>query len=175
MQSCQRARRAKAVWGKKPHPQDHPWHGASEIRPVRFERRMTRLFVEEIIQPPKDVRWIGFKEIRYMSYENDFEHAMNFLIRNFPNPYIVFNSRRGEDVAKSSWWKNHETSAVIDMVNTMDERFASYASSNPFRTFHAKYEETVSDPKSLQPLFDKLGEDLNIESVYEKLQRQLKH
>ena len=173
----QRLAKAKRKWGQKEQPMNSPWYGADKLSPVRFRDRMVDLFVEEVIQPPEDVRWYGFKEIRFGDklIGNDFEPFIGFLHRAFPNAYIVFNSRNGEDVSKSRWWQNSKPEDVQDMVRAMDEKFADYTRKNPDHSFHARYEDTVADPACLKPLFDMLGEAFDPARAQEVLGVKLKH
>lgn len=173
--AAQQARKARQTWGRKAHPQDHPWYNADRIRPVRFEQRLADVFVQEVLRPPQDVRWFGFKEIRFASLGKDFDAFLNFHKRVFPNAFFVFNSRNGEDVVKSAWWKDQPRDKVLNMIRTMDGHFARFAAANPECAHHVFYENTVSDPASLQPLFDKLGEPLDLEAVRDRLDRQLTH
>ncbi len=169
------ARKSRKTWGKKPQPATHPWHGADRIDPDRFERRLARIFVQEILQPPPDVRWIGFKEVRYQGLGEDFPAFLNFCRRTFPNPFFVFNSRNGADVAQSKWWARQPREKVLTMVETMDARFARFTAAHPEISYHAVHETTVADPASLQPLFDKLGEPFDIGAAQKALQKRLTH
>jgi hypothetical protein len=174
-QGANRARRAKKTWGKKAHPEHHPWYGAHEIAPNRFERALARVFVEEIIRPPKDVRWFGFKEIRYPAFGDDLPDVLAFYRRNFPNAQIVFNSRDAQEVAKSKWWAKRPAEEVHKLVAQMDQRFADYTAANPDHAHHAFHAQTAADPAALQPLFDKLGEPLDPETIRAALNRKLEH
>ena len=173
----QRIAKTRRKWGQKEQPMNSPWYGADKLAPVRFRDRMIDLFVEEVIQPPKDVRWYGFKEIRYGEgvIGNDFEAYVGFLRRAFPNAYIVFNSRNGEDVSKSRWWKKSKPEDVQDMVRTMDAKFEAYTREFPEQCFHARYEDTVADPTCLKPLFVMLGEPFDADRAQEVLGVKLKH
>lgn len=174
-EASRRARRTRKIWGKKDHPPNHPWFGASKIDPVRFEHKLTKLFVEEIIQPPANARWIGFKEIRYQALGEDLADYLQFVRRTFPNAHFVFNSRKAEDVAKSKWWAKKPEVEVISIVERMDERFADYAKAHPDHSKHVFYEETVADPKSLKPVFNMLGEELDLDLAQSILSVRLKH
>lgn len=173
----QRLAKAKRKWGGKEQPKNSPWYGADKLDPVRFRDKMVNLFVEEAIQPPKNVRWYGFKEIRYGEgvMGDDFEPFVSFLRRAFPNAYIVFNSRNGQDVSKSRWWKKSNPEDVQNMVRVMDAKFEDYTRKFPERCFHARYEDTVADPACLKPLFDMLGEPFDPERAQEVLNVKLKH
>lgn len=166
---------ARKTWGKKEHPMTHPWHGADKLRPMRFEKRLTRVFTEEVIQPPEDVRWMGFKEIRYPKLGKDLPKFVRFCYRNFHNTHIVFNSRNAEDVAKSKWWARKPKAQVLSMVTEMDALFAQIAKENPTFAHHVFYEDIVADPRALQPLFDTLKEPLDLDQAHAILGQKLTH
>lgn len=170
-----RARKTRKAWGNKPQAASHPWHGADRIFPNRFEKRLARTFTEEILQPPTDAHWIGFKEIRYPALGDDFPAFLNFCRRGFHNAFFVFNSRNGEDVARSKWWARKPREDVLDLVNQMDERFADFADRNPEFSHHVRHEQTIANPATLQPLFDKLGESLDIAAAETILGERLTH
>lgn len=173
--TAQRARKARSKWGKKDRPPNDPWHNASQIRPARLEKALAEVFTRDVLAPPQDARWIGFKEIRFQTLDDDFDDFLAFQRRAFPNAFFVFNSRRGEDVANSAFWKKRPRHQVVDMVTRMDARFADFAEKNPECSHHVFYEQTVADPASLQPLFDKLGEPLDLEAARAVLGERLTH
>ncbi|PLX35869.1 MAG: hypothetical protein C0606_17400 [Hyphomicrobiales bacterium] len=174
-QAAKSVRRSRAKKGGKERPANDPWYGASGLVPKRFEHRLARVFLEEVLQVPEGCRWVGFKEIRYTQAEDDFDAFLMFIRRAFPNAFFVFNSRNVDDVMKSKWWANQPPEKVRKLVLKMDERFAEFAKEHPDFSHHVFYEQTVADPKTLQPLFDKLGEPLNLELAHEKLAERLTH
>lgn len=175
-QATQRIRRAKTVWGKKEQPANHPWFGADRLKPNRFANRVAELFIDEVIQPPKDARWIGFKEIRYPpSADAQMEPMLDFMRARFPNAHIVFNSRDAEKVAGSKWWGKRPPEEVKDMVRGLDARFAAYCEKWPEACFHAVHETTCAEPESLRPLFDQLGEPFDTAAVRMVLDTPLGH
>ena len=171
----ERARESRRVWGRKPYAKDHPWHGANKINPDLFEKKLAEVFTDFIIQPPPDARWFGFKEIRYPRLGADFPEFLKFCQRNFHNAFFVFNSRKGEDVANSKWWADQPRENVLKLVINTDRRFASFAKANPEISHHVFHENTLADPASLQPLFDKLGETLDLEVARNILNKPLTH
>ncbi|WP_193789581.1 sulfotransferase [Salipiger sp. CCB-MM3] len=174
-QASRSTRKARQVWGKKPQPPTHPWYGADKLKPNRFEARLAEVFVQEVIQPPNDTRWIGFKEVRYPRLGTNFPAFLNFCQRAFPNAFFVFNSRNGEDVSKSKWWANKPKAEVLQLVEDMDARFAEFTAANPSCSHHVYYEKTCADVASLQPLFDKLGEPLDLGVARKVLATPLTH
>ena len=170
-----RARLSHRTWGQKSQSKSHPWYGIDKIDPDRYEQRLAEVFIEEILQPPADTRWYGFKEIRYPRLENEFPAFLQFCQRNFENPFFVFNSRNGEEVAKSKWWAKHPREKVLTLVKKMDSRFARFAKNNAANSHHVFHEETVADPQSLMPLFTKIGEPLDLDLAAEILSKPLTH
>ena len=174
-QSVASVRRTKRIWGKKERAANHPWYMADTIDPNRFAHRLTKVFVEEVIRPPTDVTWIGFKEIRYPQTNENFERLLNFMRKKFPNSYIVLNSRRTEDVVKSKWWAKKPEAEVTRLIKGMDGRFASYAEKYPDSCFHVHHQETVLGAQNLLPLFEALGEEMDQDRVNSILSLKLKH
>lgn len=170
------ARGTKGAWGPKgsDRPQ-HPWYGAQDFRPNDFSKSLVDAFVFNILRPAKDARWIGFKEIRYSAFDEDFGLALDFIASNFKNSYFIFNSRDASSVARSSWWKTRDPGSVRDMVQTMDKRFAAYAKSNPHNTFLNSFENLLENPLFIEPLFNMLGEEFSEERVRSVLNNKLSH
>jgi hypothetical protein len=173
--ASKRAQMSLDNWGQTEQPPEHPWFNADRIRPQRFEKALARAFINDVLAPPKDARWIGFKEIRTGSVGDEFNAFLNFHRRIFPKPFFVFNSRRAEDVAQSAWWKEKPRDEILNMVNSMDERFAAYAAKHPKTCHHVFYEDTVADPASLRSLFNKLEEPMDMAALRRALERRLTH
>lgn len=56
------ARGAKVAWGPKGSEKaHHPWYGADKFQPHDLGMRMADAFMFNILRPPKDARWVGFK------------------------------------------------------------------------------------------------------------------
>jgi hypothetical protein len=136
---------------------------------------MTRLFIQEFIQPPKEARWIGFKEIRYPSVGDKLPKHLAFMRRTFPNAHFVFNSRSGEKVSQSKWFRSRNPDDVKAMIVEMDARFADYAANNPDHAKHVFYEDLIADPAALAPVFAMLGEPMDLEALKSVLNVKLMH
>jgi len=174
-EAAKRARRTKRIWGKKQQPKDHPWHGADAIKSGRFDQRLANVFIEEVLRPPIGARWIGFKEIRYQQCGDALGPFLEYLHRVFPNAFFVFNSRCSADVAKSKWWVRQSEKDVHRMVKMMDAEFSDYATRHPEYAHHVRFEDLVADLASVQPLFDKLGETLDLSRAGIVLDKRLTH
>lgn len=153
----------------------HPWYGADQVRPSRFEKKLARAFVSEVIRPPADVRWMGFKEIRYTTMTQQLPQFVRFCRRNFPNAHIVFNSRNAHDVAKSKWWAKQPVEQVVGLVSEMDQKFVEISETNSSFTHHVSYDEVVANPLLIKPLFDKLDEPFDLEAIKAVIGRKLTH
>lgn len=174
-ESVERVRRARKTWGRKNHPSDHPWFGANRYEPDRYAGRLAQVFSQEIIQPPSDARWIGFKEIRYPGLGDDLPNFLDFMAQNFKNSFFVFNSRSVEDVARSKWWAKKDPEDVYQLLRGMDGFFADYAARHPETSHHVFHENTVADPGTLIPVFEKLGEVFDREKIDNVLGKKLLH
>jgi hypothetical protein len=156
-------------------PQHHPWYGADAVNARAFTQRIVSAFVEEVLCPPPETRWYGFKEIRYIAVERDFENYLKFIRQWFPNAHFVFNSRNAEDVRQSRWWAKRNPQKVTKLLHRMDDRFATYTSQNPDHAFHTRYEDFTKDVASLEPLFDILGEPFDLALAESILTERLTH
>ena len=174
-QASLRIGKSKRTWGKKDHGANHPWFMADKLQPKRFANLLADMFVQEVLRPPRDARWIGFKEIRYASMEDQFEPFLDFLRARFPNTHLVFNSRDVDKVAQSKWWGERPEAQVAAMVRDMDARFAAYTVAHPDCSYHAVHERTVADPMSLSPLFEQFGETLDPKAAEQVLSVPLTH
>lgn len=174
-QSLRRVQRTRRTWGKVERAADYPWYGADHVTPVRFGRRIVDAFVDEVLSPPQDARWIGFKEIRYPNVGDEFASYMTFLLNQLPNAYLVFNSRGAEAVSRSGWWKRKPREEVVAMVQDMDAKFAAFAAAHPDRCRHAFHERTVADPASVGEIFEMLGEPFDLEAIRARVALQLTH
>ena len=174
-QAVTSVRRTKRMWGQKPRAQNHPWYMADCINPDKFANSVMKLFIDEVIQPPTDATWIGFKEIRYTQTDNKLEPLLDFMRNRFPNSFIVFNSRRVDDVVKSKWWARQPVDHVTALVTDMDKKFAEYAEKHPGRCFHVRHEETVLGAGNLDPIFEAIGERPAEEAIKSILSTKLNH
>ncbi len=158
-QAYQRAKFAKDKFGNKPKHKDRPWYGAEKIRPQQFAQRLVQSFIEEIIVPDAGARVIGFKEIRFQEVGADsFPDFMDF-IRTFLSPCkIIFNTRNAHDVAKSAWYKNMNSTKVIEEIASYDGWYNDYADQHPEDCFVLSYDRYKGNTNGLKPLFDFLGE-----------------
>lgn len=152
-----------------------PWYGMDDVDPDVYAKSIVSAFINNVLKPQAEVRWIGFKEIRYNSLGDRFEDYVDFMGRFFPNPYFVFNSRNVNDVKKSGWWKEKDEISVAETIEVMDRRFSEYANKSADRSVHLRHEMTVSNPESLLPFFEKIGEKMDVAKVRSVLAEKLVH
>ena len=156
---------------------DDPWHGADLIKPRMFEARLLQGFVRRVLAPAPETRVTGFKEIRYNPLfvpDDQFAPYMDFLLTAFPRARIVFNSRRAEDVATSSFVAKQGPARVIDWVGQTDARFASFAAGSD-RAILMRYEDYVADHRLIHGMLDFLGLDWTPEAVERVFAKPLTH
>lgn len=173
--ATRRAQQAHETWRADGADPEHPWYGANQIDSQSFAAAMIAAFVESVLQPPRNVRWLGFKEIRYSSAGDRLEEQLDFMRAHFPNAHFIFNSRDADAVSRSLWWKNWKPDDVVKMVSTMDARFDRYTEAHPDCCFRTRYEDFMADPEVLRPLFDRLGEPFNPVAIRAVLDRRLTH
>lgn len=156
---------------------DTPWYGAGSLKPNQLAKNVVNTFVRTILSPDAGIHTTGFKEIRYVPYFMDkqtFEAYMNFLLREFPNSRIVFNSRDFADVARSGWNQKHPIEKIKQEVQSCDRRFIDYNKGNP-RTLHWHYENSLTDPQKIRSLFKFLDLPYDPARVQAVLNKPLNH
>ncbi len=151
-----------------------PWYGAELIDIDGTARRLLNVFCREILQIPPETRVAGFKEIRYLQDLNFMPRQLEIMQQFFPKARILFLTRDHAQVADSSWWRGHEKDNLMPRLARADAAFAAYAEShkNCFRLDYATYAE---GPEGLRPLFDFLGEPMDVEKVAAVLGQRLTH
>lgn len=174
-QSVLRVRKTRATWGKEPQPDLSPWYGADQVRPQIYAAALVDAMIAHVLRPPRDARYFGFKEIRYMTLDDRFPEMLAFMRAQFKDAFFIFNTRNAEDVMKSAWWKNKEPEQIRRMVADMDARFAAYHAAHPDHSELLSYESFSKDPEALRPLFDKLGEPFDADRMTVILSEKLKH
>ena len=170
-----RCRMARNTWGAQQQPASHPWYGSDQMKPMMFARGMIDSFVNNVLCPPKDCRYFGFKEIRYNAWGDRLPEVLDFMRFHFKDAFFVFNTRNVDAVTKSAWWKDWKREDVVDLVQGMDRRFAAYHAAHPDFTALLRYEDFSTDPLALRPMFDKLGEPFHEDAIRAVLGKKLKH
>lgn len=137
----------------------HPWFGIGDIDQELFERNVMRL-VHDMLVPEEQAHRVvcyGFKEIRYPETRPSFIRYLGFLRLIMPDLAFIINTRTLENVAKSGWWAEQDSSVVVAELAKRERRFLKYAESNADHTFHVTYEDVIGERVRLRAMHDFLG------------------
>lgn len=135
---------------------DRPWFGAGATRPARFRRQLLQGFVRDALVPPAGTKVTGCKEIRHHHpFADDVEFAayIRFLLENFPDARLVFNSRNRADVCRSAWLAQRPRAQVEGMITTCERRFASAMAAHPEQCFWVDHDAFTATPQRYEALF----------------------
>src|SRR5690606_8568582 len=100
---------------------------------------------------------------------------LDFMSIAFPGAKLVFNLRTGDAIAKSGWWSEQEPSAVLAKLRGHDEKMRAYAARHTDNCVVLNYDDYVSRPECLAPLFALLGVPYDEEFVKDILADRLPH
>jgi len=173
--SSVRASATRYEYGQWNLPPKHPWHGAQLIDPQKFSAALAQVFINEIIKPDPELRWIGFKEIRFHELDTELFQFLDWIVETFPNAFFLFNTRNHEDVAKSAWWAEQDKTEVIKLLEKMDKRFELYQRKRPDRSFINSYAQLTKNPNSIKPFFKKIGVHYNRKKILQIMHEELTH
>lgn len=134
-----------------------PWYGGECTDPATFGADLARSFARSVLRPSPQTKVSGFKEIRIIPDEMQFQDYMDFLLAFFPKARIIFNTRNLDDVARSSWWAEEEPARVIRMLDNIERAFHHYHKDQRARSHIIRYDDYVADHSALDPLFTFLG------------------
>ena len=152
-----------------------PWNGASAVRPQRYLDQLRSLFEAEFLQPTDETRVSGFKEIRYTSNfmsDAEFNEYLDFLIEQFNNTKIVFNTRDTEAVMQSGWWPRRNPKRARTLITEALTRFETYHAKRPDKTIMVHYDRYINDRSEIQRLFTFLDEPYDEAKVAEVMSRK---
>jgi hypothetical protein len=144
-----------------------PWFGIGAYSEDRAYVALRRLALDLMLRPGADTRIVGYKEIRWVDPATEdlasLDAHVEFVRRVFPGARFVVNTRRIEDVARSSWWQGrpdamNEISRLQDAIMGQVDALGDYA-------FHVHFDDYSADPSRLQGLFDWLGEPFDLDRV----------
>lgn len=173
--SCRSVTYAKRHFGRSVTTSGNPWYGSERLDPVQYARKLSELFVNEVIKPPAEAEVVGFKEIRYIEYPKLLGDYLGFMKHCFQPAQFVFSTRNPEAVANSSWWKGRSKEQVIEMIRDFEESTDQFASANPDICYKISYEDFTADIQTLMKLLRFLKAELSEEVVKEILATKLKH
>lgn len=142
---------------------------------MQYARKLTELFVNEVIRPPAEAQVVGFKEIRYAEYPNLLQDYLGFIKHSFRPAQFVFSTRNPEAVANSGWWRARPKEQVIEMIRNFEASTDQFASANPDICCKTSYEDFTTNMESLERVLKFLGAGLSREAVQEILATKLRH
>ena len=176
-EAIQRARRAKREHGgNDPTTLSNPWYGAEKIQPSVFQDKLVSAYIDNILNPSKDVRYIGCKEIRYSSAGKNLNRYLNFILSSFPNAKIIFNTRNPLDTSSSGWYKKMDQDWVIQDLQSQINKFEEFHKNNRENTFLVRYEDFKGNPDYFKSLFNFIGEKtFDRDAIERVLNTQLTH
>lgn len=177
-QAIGRARWAKQEFGAHSTSKTSPWYGIDDIDIESFEKGMAAAFTSAILRPPYGTTCLGFKEIRYVSgdcSDVDFRFIVNFMLRVFENSRIIFLTRNFNEIKSSGWWKDLPEDDVRDVIESADSRFLWACEEHPTRTLLLKNEEFFGNISSLKHLLDWLGEEVDVDKIFDISKTRLTH
>jgi hypothetical protein len=150
-----------------------PWRGAHLIDPDRYNRKLARTFVEEILRPPPNATLVGFKEVRYYG-QDDLEDYLDYMRATFQPCVFIFNRRDPAATAASARRKGHPNDTA-EAVRGFDRRVDSYVALHRDDCAVVTYDEYVRDPQVLSPLFSRLGAQIDVARLRKLLSVELRH
>lgn len=126
------------------------WFGSENLDSERFLENLRNAVLDELIGSAKntsDLKWTGFKEIRYFDLESDqlFDFLV-FLNRLFPNVHFIHHTRDYSQTANSGWWQEYRPDLLANKMRSFDTSVSDILSSCfPDRTFHSSFENMTRD------------------------------
>ncbi len=140
---------AKREHGRNSSRATSAWWGIDKTDPERYARRLTKVFVQEILRPQAGDFVSGFKEIRFSRRDvPDLDEYIQFMRKFFPGAKFVFNHRDIEDVANSKWWAAMPNAVTV--LADLDARLNNF--NDPDRYFHFYYDRALQDRSHVQEL-----------------------
>lgn len=143
------------------------WENLHEIDLEKYKRKLLQVFVSEILNPPSNTNVLGFKEIRFVETENDFEPFLNFLFDSFKKTKFLFIFRKHKDVSNSAWWKKLPKESSYAILNKNEDLMKNYCKLYPEKAMICRYDEILKCDEEIKKIFNFLEEDINIEKIKE--------
>jgi len=114
--------KAKKYAGETSKDTADAWYGIHTVKPQLFAIESCSLFVEQVLQPSKDTKITGFKEIRFLNKDKAWLNAyVDFLFDFFPNSSIIFYHADVEKVAKTGFWKEQNYATLLPQLTYLDQ------------------------------------------------------
>lgn len=167
-----RLKAAKELQGPRNKKQTSAWYGANEIDIPKYITDIKRITDNVLIGDNKNIKTLGFKEIRFLDVADDLDEYLLFLKMVFPNCAIIFNLRDVEQTIYSDWWAKKNPKKTTRKLNYFIEKMKKFHS-NYEDTFIINYEDVIKQNSKLERLFSFLEIPYNDEKVKETL--RIKH
>lgn len=146
----------------------NPFFGIRDYPADLAITRIRELLLDTVLRPEPGTKVLGFKEIRW--YQEDLPEYLDFMRKVFPGARFILNTRQLSDVARSSWWADHDD--AFEQLEVIEERMLSAAEALGPSVFHLRYDEYVDDPSKLRGLFEWLGLGFDEARVRKVMERQ---
>lgn len=146
----------------------NPFFGIRDYPADLAVTRIRELLLDTVLRPEPGTKVLGFKEIRW--YQEDLPEYLDFMRKVFPGARFILNTRQLSDVARSSWWADHDD--AFEQLEVIEERMLSAAEALGPSVFHLRYDEYVDDPPKLRGLFEWLGLEFDEARVRKVMERQ---
>lgn len=175
--SIDAAGRAKAQRGASDSDAGTPWYGAPGIDAAGYASDAVEGFVANVLRPKPNSQVLGFKEIRNnnaIMNEAEFAGYVAFILAQFPNARIIFNTRNAEQVAASGWFKDKPKDVVLDRIGSADDWFSTASKTHP-ACFSIDYAQVCDNGARLGEMFAFLGETHDVDRVAGLLDVPLSH
>lgn len=168
-----------SVQSKYNHSSAAPWYGITDVDPACFSKKLSSMFVEELLCPPKGTRVTGFKEIRFSSEDisdEAYKKVIAFMADEFPGSRFIFNTRNWREVARSGWWRYRaDLGNVRRCIEHSDSRFETSAAHLGERAFLVDYADFKGNADGFRPLLAWLGENMSDHQLNEIMGTKLEH
>ncbi|CAB4703542.1 unannotated protein [freshwater metagenome] len=163
--------------GMAPTNPEHPWFGAESLSLSTYLSDLRGAVVRQLLgdRSPDGLRYLGFKEIRYFEHlEHDLEDYLEFVTDLFPGARFIHHTREHSAVAKSEWWREFETEALLSQLKEFDDRVRAFCEKRSAdHVLATSYERLLADPeetyRSVGALF---GLDVEAKRIHEVLSRE---
>lgn len=148
-----------ALHGQDSFFSNHAWFGIAAVDETQWMsdlRQLVRNFLLGRDESADDVKCLGFKEVKFYEAGEDLGSYLAFLDQLFPNCCFILNTRRHEDLLKSSFWKKAEYEEAKAKLELTERYFGSFAAHRS-NCFEMDYEDLHPTSERLRDLFDFLG------------------
>ncbi len=166
---------AQQVMRKGQIPKHGPWYGMDKVHSKVFGNRLVKVFRKTILQPEKNTRVLGFKEIRFNQAADDFPAYLNFIQTFFHPAKFIFLTRDAAQVSQSRWWADMDEKLVFEMIEDCNTKFLAYQKNHPKTCFAIDYSDFNNNAEGLKGLFAFLEEPYHPDRIQPLLDHRLPH